>query len=511
MSAGLSLLVPIVTMALALITKNAYFSLIVGIFFGSSLFCGLDAFRSSSFVFSVMEESLAGNNIKVIVFLVLLGSIVSLINKTGVSEIYADLIGKKVKTKRGVLLLTSFFSTIFFLDDYFNCLTTGNIVRPISEHKKIFPGRIAHVIHSTAIPICILVPISSWAAAISSTFTDSGASDGLSLFVRTIPYNFYALISLFSVLIVSIFDISFFTMKKEEIKFSKNSDSFGENNIKQTSEYINGGLCTSEKSSVKSFILKLVFPLLFLIVSCIFCLLYTGGITEGKNFLDSIANCDSSTGLLMGAAFSFGFMFLLYVVVLRIIKLGDFFNSISEGLKEMSGAIVVLVLAWSLGTLTSKYLKIGDLFANILKSNMAVACWIPLLLFAIAAVLSVATGTSWGTFAILIPVSFPVLQAQGSQSILLSSLAAILSGAAFGDNVSPISDTTIMASTSSGCNPLIHSFTQMPYAVVSASIASVCFLLAGFIQNVLLLLLVAVSLVVFSWFFIKKFSNLKST
>ena len=507
----MSLLVPIITMALALVTKNAYFSLVVGVFFGSFIFCGLDIFRSSSFVFSVMEESLAGNNIKVIAFLVLLGSIVSLINKTGVSEIYADLIGKKVKTKRGVLLLTSFFSAIFFLDDYFNCLTTGNIVRPISENKRIFPGRIAHVIHSTAIPVCILVPISSWAAAISSTFTDSGATDGLSLFVKTIPYNFYALIALFSVLIVSIFDISFFTMKKEETKFLKNSDSFSENNLKRTSENIdNECLHNSEKNSVRSFILKLALPLVFLIISCIFCLLYTGGITKGSGFLDSIANCDSSTGLLMGAAFAFGFMFLLYVIILRIVKLGDFFNSISEGLKEMSGAIVVLALAWSLGTLTSKYLKIGDLFANILKSNMAVACWIPLLLFAIAAVLSVATGTSWGTFAILIPVSFPVLQAQGSQSILLSSLAAILSGAAFGDNVSPISDTTIMASTSSGCNPLIHSFTQMPYAVVNASVAAVCFLLAGFIQNVLLLLLVAISLVIFSWLFIKKFSNRKS-
>ena len=500
MAGSLALFVPIVTMVLALLTKNAYFSLLLGISFGSFFFCNFDLLKSANFAFSVMEESLAGNNIKVIAFLVLVGSIVCLIEGTGISKTYAKFVSKRVKTKRGVLLLTSFFSSLFFLDDYFNCLTTGSIVRPIAEHKKIFPGRIAHVIHSTAIPICILIPISSWAAAISSTLTDSGANDGLSLFIKTIPYNFYAIVSLISVVVVSIFDISVFSMGKEESKYLGNKKAFTESQDNVEKKEKNN----SDEDLVKNFVLKLVLPLLFLVVSCIFCLLSTGGITQGKTILEAIANCDSASGLLMGAFFAFIFMFFLYVVFLRLMKLSDFFNSIASGLKEMSGAVLILTLAWTLGTLTSKYLKIGDLFSSILQGNMAVISFVPILLFSIAAVLSIATGTSWGTFAILIPVSFPVLQAQGSEGILLSSLAAILSGAAFGDNVSPISDTTIMSSASAGCNPLLHSFTQMPYAVINAFISFICFLISGFFQSSWILLLIAIFLVSVFWIFASK-------
>ena len=506
MASSLALFVPVVSMVLALLTKNACFSLIVGIFFGSFFFCNFDLLKSANFAFSVMEESLAGNNIKVIAFLVLVGSIVFLIEGTGISKTYAKFVGKRVKTKRGVLLLTSFFSSLFFLDDYFNCLTTGSIVRPIAAHKKIFPGRIAHVIHSTAISVCILVPISSWAAAISSTLTDSGACDGLSLFIRTIPYNFYAIISLVSISIVSIFDISIFSMKREESKYLSSERALPENQQKVREQEES----SSDKGLAKNFILKLALPLIFLVLSCVFCLLYTGGITQGKNFLEAIANCDSASGLLMGAFFAFVFIFFLYVVFLRLMKLSDFFNSIADGLKEMSGAILILTLAWTLGTLTSKYLKIGDLFARILQGNMAVISFVPILLFSIAAVLSIATGTSWGTFAILIPVSFPVLQAQGSDGILLSSLAAILSGAAFGDNVSPISDTTIMSSASAGCNSLVHSFTQLPYAVINAFISFICFLVAGFFQNSWMLLLIAIFLVSVFWIFASKMTAKKS-
>lgn len=500
MAGTLALFVPVVTMVLALLTKNAYFSLIVGIFFGSFFFCNFNLLKSANFAFSVMEESLAGSNIKVIAFLILVGSIVSLIKGTGISKTYAKFVGKKVKTKRGVLLLTSFFSSVFFLDDYFNCLTTGSIVRPIAEHKKIFPGRVAHVIHSTAIPICILVPISSWAAAISSTLTDSGACDGLSLFIRTIPYNFYAVVSIVSVFVVSIFDISIFSMRREESKYLSDEGAFSENQKKVKKQEEN----VSNESLVNNFILKLALPLIFLVISCIFCLLYTGGITQGKNFLEAIANCDSASGLLMGAFFAFAFMFFLYVIFLKFMKLGDFFNAIANGLKEMSGAILILTLAWTLGTLTSKYLKIGDLFARILQENMAIVSFVPILLFSIAALLAVATGTSWGTFAILIPVAFPVIQAQGSEGILLSSLAAIISGAAFGDNVSPISDTTIMSSASSGCNPLVHSFTQLPYAIINAFISFICFLISGFFQNSWILFLIAIFLIFVFWFFASK-------
>ena len=503
-----TLAVPIITMALALITKNAYVSLIVGTFFGALLYCNFDFMKSCFFVVSTLQESLSGSNISVLIFLVILGSIVVLINKTNVSKVYAGLIGNKIKTKRGVLLLTGFLSSIFFLDDYFNCLTTGSIVTPLAKHKKIFPGRVAHVIHSTAIPVCILMPISSWAAAISSTLSDSGAQDGLALFTKLIPYNFYAILAVISVLAVSFFDISFFTMKKEEKKYIKNL--LNENDALED-PYVSILNKSNEKtvkkySLAKEFILKLVVPLLFLIVSCVFCLLYTGGITNGNNFFQAMSCCDSSKGLLLGAIFTFVFMFFLYVLVLRTINFRSFFDSITDGLKEMSSAVVILTLAWTLGTITSKYLKIGILISDILKSNLSVLTFVPVLLFLFSAALSLATGTSWGTFAILIPVAYPVLQCHGDTSILLASLAAILSGAAFGDNASPISDTTIMTATSAGCGPLVHSFTQLPYALVNAFISIFCFILAGFIKNIFILILSAVLMLSLALFLMKKWS-----
>lgn len=500
---GISLMVPLIAIILALITKNAYVSLIVSTFFGALIYCGFDFMKSCSFIVSAMEESISGNNISVLVFLVMLGTIVVLINKTNVSKVYAGLIGNKIKTKKGVLLLTSVLSSIFFLDDYFNCLTTGSIITPLAKHKKIFPGKIAHVIHSTAIPVCILMPISSWGAAISSTLTDSGAPDGLALFNKIIPYNFYAIVTIFSVIVMSIFDISFFTMKKEENKYikriSRGNLTFNEEDSKKRGEILASG-----HNLVKDFILKLVVPLVFLIVACVFSLLYTGGITKGNSFLKAVSCCDSSKGLLLGAIFTFAFMYVLYVVVLKAVKFSDFFCAIPEGLKEMAPAIVVLILAWTLGTITSKYLKIGDFIANIFKSNLYMLAWVPVILFFFSAVMSVSTGTSWGTFAILIPVAYPVLKGQEDYSVLLVSLAAILSGAAFGDNASPISDTTIMSATSANCEPLVHSFTQLPYALVNAVISAFCFALSGFVKNVWVLILIALFISATVLFFAEK-------
>ena len=509
LSSLIVLTVPIVTITLALITKNAYISLIVGNFIGALIYCNFDFMNSCFFIVSTLQESLSGNNISVLIFLVILGAIVVLINKTNVSMLYTGLIGGKIKTKRGILLLTSILSSFFFLDDYFNCLTTGSIVAPLARHKKVFPGRVAHVIHSTAIPVCILVPISSWAAAISSTLSDSGASDGLALFTRLIPYNFYAILSVFSVFAVSFFDISFFAMKKEEKKYIRNI-------VEEKNKLINSAeadlSANTENSAlkcglVKDFILKLVLPLVFLIVSCVFCLLYTGGITKGNNFLQALSCCDSSKGLLLGSIFTFVFIFFLYVFILKAIKFRNFFDSITDGLKEMSSAIIILTLAWTLGTITSKYLKIGSLICDILKNNLSVLTFVPVLLFLFSAALSLATGTSWGTFAILIPVAYPVLHSQENTSILLASLAAILSGAAFGDNASPISDTTIMSATSAGCEPLIHSFTQLPYAVINALISIFCFILAGFIKNATLIILIALLMLTLVLFFIKKYCH----
>lgn len=509
LSSLIVLTVPIVAITLALITKNAYISLMVGSFIGALIYCNFDLMNSCFFIVSTLNESLSGNNINVLIFLVILGAIVVLINKTNISRVYAGFIGNKIKTKRGVLLLTGILSSIFFLDDYFSCLTTGSIVTPLARHKKIFPGRIAHVIHSTAIPVCILMPISSWAAAISSTLSDSGASDGLALFTRLIPYNFYAILSVFSVIAVSFFDISFFTMKKEEKKYIRSvvEEKNKLSNLTERDFSTNTEKTVLKDSLVKEFILKLVLPIVFLIVSCVFCLLYTGGITKGNNFLQALSYCDSSKGLLLGSIFTFVFMFFLYVLVLKAIKFRSFFDSIIDGLKEMSPAVVILTLAWTLGTIISKYLKIGSLICDVLKNNLGVLAFVPVLLFLFSAALSLATGTSWGTFAILIPVAYPVLHSQENTSILLASLAAILSGAAFGDNASPISDTTIMSATSAGCNPLIHSFTQLPYAVVNALISIFCFILAGFIKNATLIILIALLMLTLVLFFIKRYCH----
>ena len=494
-----ALFVPFLTFLVALLTRSACFSLLTGIFCGSCILCEFDLFKSLSFAFSALVESLSASNLKVIVFLVMLGGIVALIKKTGVTASYAKLVGTKLRTRREVLLLTALLSSVFSLDDYFDCLTTGSIITPISKHRKVFPGRVAHVIHSITISCCVLVPISSWAAAISSTFVDSGVKDGLALFIKIIPFNFYAIVTIVSVVAVIYLDISIFKMKKEERKFLENSES-------TFFEDIGDGVDRNIKKNIGDFFLELVFPLFFLILSCVFGLLYTGGITEGKNFFSSLSNCDSSTGLLLGATIAYIFLFFLHVVFLRITKLGEFFNSITEGLKEMSGAVVILVLAWTLGNLTSNYFKISVFFENIIKSNISVLCWLPFTLFFISAVLSVSTGTSWGTFAILIPVVFPILQSHGAEQVLFSSLAAILSGAAFGDNVSPISDTTIMVSTSAGCPPLVHSFTQFPYAAINAAISAVCFLLAGFVHNAFVLILISFFLLGVALFFMKKIS-----
>lgn len=465
-----ALMPAIIAITIALKTKEVYVSLFIGIAFGGLLIGQFDIMKSITSIFDTMIKSLSDEwNVGILLFLVFLGMIVALMSKAGGSHAYGKWAKTKIKGQHGALYATFALGSFIFVDDYFNCLTVGSIMRTVTDEFKISRAKLAYIIDATAAPICIIAPISSWAAAVSG-YT---SGDGFSLFLQTIPFNLYALLTIIMVLYVIKTDMNIGSMKEHE-ESAINGDVHNGHNEYESVEHIQG--------SPKGKIYDLVLPVLFLIVSCILCMVYTGGFFEGTDFITAFSNCNASLGLVLGSFFTLVFMFVLYLSR-KVISYQEFADSIPDGFKMMVPAMTILALAWTLGDIVSTHLQAGAFVASFLETSNISLTILPACLFVVAAALAFATGTSWGTFGILIPIATSVFP---EGQMLVICISSILAGAVCGDHISPISDTTIMASAGAQCHHVSHVSTQIPYALIVAGACIVGYIVAGITQNVYL-------------------------
>ncbi|MBC8530304.1 Na+/H+ antiporter NhaC family protein [Gehongia tenuis] len=469
-----SLVPAIIAIALALITKEVYVSLILGILAGALFFTGFDVLGSVKTTFGIMGEKIGGNA-NILIFLVLLGILVALITKSGASRAYGEWASRHIKTKRGALAATSALGALIFVDDYFNCLTVGTVMRPVTDKQGVSRAKLAYIIDATAAPVCIIAPISSWAAAVASSLPEGSSIDGFSLFLKTIPLNLYALLTLGMLVALIAFNFDFGTMKKHILRYAGKLDQDpSQKNVENT-------------PTGKGRVLDVIVPIAVLIVFCVAGMLYTGGILDGVGIVDAFANCDSALSLVLGSFFTLIFTFILYIPR-RVITFREFCGCFVTGFQSMVPAIMILCLAWTLsGVCGDNYLNAGGYVSGLVGSSSMALGILPAIFFLVALGLAFATGTSWGTFGILIPIIVPIF-GDVESSLMVTTVAAVLAGAVCGDHVSPISDTTILASAGAQCNHIEHVSTQMPYALMVAGCCFVGYLVAGFTGSTLLAL-----------------------
>ena len=470
----LSLLPPVIAIGLALLTKEVYSSLFVGILSGALIQANWSVWGMVTGTFDTMIGKICDSwNVGILIFLVLLGMMVSLINKAGGSAAYGRWASQHIKTKAGALLSTIALGVLIFIDDYFNCLTVGSVMRPVTDKHKISREKLAYIIDATAAPVCIIAPISSWAAAVSSVAPEG---EGLNLFISSIPYNLYALLTLFTVVCISVMGLDFGRMKAAELAAS-NGMGYPENEN------------TASADESKGKVLDLVLPIVALIACCVTTMVYTGGFFDPEsgsylNVIDAFGNSDASTGLVLGAFIALAITFALYLPR-KVITFKQFADSFVDGFKAMVPAILILIFAWTLSGVTNQ-LGAKVFVAEIVRSAAGgLQNFLPAIVFAIGVGLAFSTGTSWGTFGVLLPIVCAVFP---SGELMVISVSACLAGAVCGDHCSPISDTTIMASAGADCNHISHVNTQLPYALTVAAVSFVGYILAGFVQNVWIVL-----------------------
>ena len=468
-----SVLPPIITIVLALWTKEVYMSLIIGIFSGALLFTGGNILESILTMFTVMSDKV-GSNVNILVFLVILGILVAAISRSGATRAYGEWASKTIKGQRSALLLTALLGIVIFIDDYFNCLTVGTVMRPVTDKLKVARTKLAYIIDATAAPICIIAPVSSWAAAVGSSLPEDSTIDGFSLFLQTIPFNLYAWLTiLFMIFII-------WTGRD----FAAMGESIRENSKKFVipKEYADAEQKSADMELGHGKIIDLILPLIVLIAACVYGMLYTGGIHEGKTIAEAFANCDSAKSLVLGSFIAFVFTGFLYLPR-RIISFNAFCDSFGWGFKAMTPAIFILCLAWTLSGICSKdYLNLGGFVGAIVSTHASIIMFLPPIFFLVASGLAFATGTSWGTFGILIPIAIAVL-GMNDPSMLVVCVAAVLSGAVCGDHASPISDTTILASAGAQCHHIDHVSTQLPYVGVVATCSFFGYIVDGLTEN----------------------------
>ena len=463
-----SLIPPIVAIALALITKEVYLSLLIGIMSGAFLFTGPNPLHAVETMIAIMGEKIGGN-VNILLFLAFLGIVVALITKSGASKAYGEWASHAIRTKKGALFATMFLGMLIFVDDYFNCLTVGTVMRPVTDKHKITRAKLAYIIDATAAPICIIAPISSWAAAVGSSLPEDSGVDGFSLFLHTIPFNLYALLTICFMLFLVAGDFDFAAMKRYEEQVKKTGK---ETTVEAEAMEISGN----------GKVIDLILPILVLIAFCVSGMLYTGGILDGVGLVEAFANCDSALSLVLGSFFTLVFIFVFYMIR-RVIRFNEFCESFTIGVKAMIPAIMILCLAWTLsGICSADYLNIGGYVKEVVGGNALVGSLMPALMFVIAAGLAFSTGTSWGTFGILLPIAFAVVGAENMNSLTIVT-ASILAGAVCGDHVSPISDTTILASAGAQCHHINHVSTQIPYVLCVAACCFFGYLAAGITAN----------------------------
>ena len=477
-----ALVPPIVAIVLALITKETYSSLFVGILVGS-LFVGgfhpvasLDVMVSDGFIGAIAD----GWNAGIFMFLVLLGIMVALVNAAGGSAAFGRWAVKHVHSRVGALLATFLLGVLIFIDDYFNCLTVGSVMRPVTDSHRISREKLAYVIDATAAPVCMIAPVSSWAAAVSATAQDldSGIS-GIQLFIRAIPYNFYSLLTIVFVIAISLLGFDYGPMAKAELRAAKGElGSLGNEN---------------EQTVPGASIWDMLIPVIALIVCCIIGMMYVGGFWSGASVIDSFADTDASVGLPWGSILAVMFTFV-YLLCRRVITFKDATGCITKGFIAMVPAMLILTFALTLKNITG-LLGAADYVAGLVEGAAAgLFSMLPAVIFLVALGLAFSTGTSWGTFGILIPIVLPVFA--NNPELLMIGISACLAGAVCGDHCSPISDTTIMASAGANVNHIAHVSTQLPYALTVAGISFVCYIFAGFLQNWAICLVIGAALTV---------------
>lgn len=469
-----SMLPPIITIVLALLTKEVYMSLIVGIFSGAMLFTGGDFLQSIIKFFEIMSGKV-GDNVNILAFLVILGILVAAITKSGATKAYGEWARSVISGKKSALGLTAFLGMLIFIDDYFNCLTVGTVMRPVTDKFKIARAKLAYIIDATAAPICIIAPVSSWAAAVGSSLPEDSGLDGFQLFLETIPFNLYAILTMLFMVFIIISGRDFATMRKavDDSRYEVKIPEEYKDTVEAETHFSGNGR-----------IIDLVLPLVVLISTCIYGMLYTGGIDEGKTIAEAFADCDASQALVLGSFISLIFTFLLYIPR-RVVKFSEFCECFGQGFKAMVPAIFILCLAWTLsGVCGADYLNLGGYVGMIVHDNASIAVFLPVIFFLVAIGLAFATGTSWGTFGILIPIAMAVITlTPETYQMLVLCIAAILSGAVGGDHASPISDTTILASAGAQCNHLEHVETQVPYVLTVSACCIAGYIVDGFTQN----------------------------
>ena len=480
-----SLIPPVVAIVLALITKEVYSSLFVGILIGGVFYSGFTFERTITHVF---QDGIIGSlsdayNVGILVFLVLLGILVCMMNQAGGSAAFGRWASEHIKSRVGAQLATVLLGVLIFIDDYFNCLTVGSVMRPVTDKHNVSRAKLAYLIDATAAPICIIAPISSWAAAVTG-FVEG--EDGLSIFIRAIPYNFYALLTIVMMVALTIMGADYGLMRKHEENALK-----GDLYTTPDRPYANA---EEEESNPKGGVIDLVFPIVVLIFCCVIGMIYTGGFFEGTGFVEAFSGSDASVGLMLGSFFAF-IITIVFYAVRKVLKFGESMACIPEGFKAMVSPILILTLAWTLKAMTD---SLGaDVFvAEIVKSSSGgLVNLLPAIIFLVGCFLAFATGTSWGTFGILIPIVVEAFS-KTNETMMIISISACMAGAVCGDHCSPISDTTIMASAGAQCNHVNHVSTQLPYAVTVAAVSCVTYVIAGFAQTPLLPLTIGVLLMI---------------
>ncbi|MGN1030126.1 MAG: Na+/H+ antiporter NhaC family protein [Butyricicoccaceae bacterium] len=473
-----ALVPPIVAITLALLTKEVYSSLFIGILVGGLFYSGfsfegtLNHIINEGFL-SVLSDK---GNVGILIFLVILGTMVCLINRAGGSAAFGQWAQTHIKSRIGVQLITVILGMIIFIDDYFNCLTVGSVMRPVADKHNISRPKLAYLIDATAAPVCIIAPISSWAAAVTG-FVDG--EDGLSLFISAIPYNYYALLTLVFMIGLILLNIDFGPMAQYEKSFRREDDAVAD-----------VGVATQEGKNAhngRGSIIDLLLPILCLIICCVIGMIYTGGFFSGAGFVEAFGNSDAPVALVLGSSIAM-LITLIFYQVRRVLPFKDCMGCLPEGFQAMVPAILILSFAWTLKAMTDS-LGAAEYVAAVVKNYAAgFQVFLPAIIFVIAALLAFATGTSWGTFGILIPIVVAVFQ-QTDYTMMIISISACMAGAVCGDHCSPISDTTIMASAGAQCEHVTHVSTQMPYAIVVAVISFITYIVAGLVKNVAICLL----------------------
>ena len=461
-----ALIPPLLAIILAFITKEVYSSLFIGVAVGALLYSGFHPWDSFVNFFEIMKNSM---NLNILIFDVLLGMIIVLMAKSGGSAAYGKWAGTKIRTKRSALLATMGLGVLIFVDVYFNCLTVGSVMRPVTDQQKVSRAKLAYIIDATAAPVCIIAPISSWAAAVNSYVPADAGISGFQLFLRTIPYNLYAILTLVMVFFICFTGFDFGLMKKHEENAAK-GDLFtsGGDEFEQVSE---------DEVNPGGKVMDLVLPVAVLIVSAIGAMIYTGYLGGAKDIITAFSGCDAETSLIFATMVTIFFMMLLYLPR-KVVDFKGFMESLVEGFKLMIPAITILIFAWSLKGIGDA-MGLAEFVGGIVGENASASIFIPVVLFAVAIFLSFSTGTSWGTFAILVPIATGMFAGNTSLEMMIISVSAVLAGAVCGDHVSPISDTTVMSSAGAQSNHLNHVSTQMQYAAIVAGVCMVGYIIAA--------------------------------